>query len=245
MRNIKLIIQYDGSYYSGWQKQDDERLITIQGEILKAIKNLSFEDVKLIASGRTDKGVHARMQVANFKTNTNIHPENYKMGINRFLPDTIQVIDAEEVPLEFNSRYDAKSKTYKYFLNNSQFMHPCYIKYKGHVYKKMDKEKIIEATKLFEGHHDFASFMGRTKDVNTKRTIDKIDLEFIDDDIIFTFKAESFLRNMIRIIIGSIIEVGKGKKDIDWIKNALENGNRELSGPTADPSGLYLWEVIY
>lgn len=245
MRNIKLTIQYDGTNYYGWQKQDDESLITVQGEILKAIKKLSNENIKLIASGRTDKGVHAKKQIANFKTNSKIGSENYKMGLNRFLPDTIQIVDAIEVDIDFNSRYDAKSKTYKYFLNNSKYMHPCFINYKAHVYKKMDREKIIKATELFKGTHDFSSFMGKVEDTNTKRTIDDIKVEFDGDDMIFTFKAESFLRNMIRIIIGSIIEVGKGKKDIEWIEKALTNKDRTLSGPTANPSGLYLWDIIY
>ncbi|MDL2310536.1 tRNA pseudouridine(38-40) synthase TruA [Peptostreptococcaceae bacterium OttesenSCG-928-C18] len=244
MKNMKLTIEYDGSGYYGWQKQNG--LKTVEGQINIAVDNLLLKHTDITASGRTDRGVHSYGQVANIFVEDNICENSLLTGINHYLSEEdIQVIKVEEVGEKFHSRFSAKSKLYKYVLCNEKFMHPRYRKYKGHIPYYLDFEKIVESSKLFLGEHDFSTFCKNTEKVNPVRCIDRLDIYKEKNDIIFYFEAESFLRNMIRIIIGTLVEVGRGKRDIDWIKQGFMQKNRVFAGPTISPGGLYLMEVYY
>ncbi|QQK07187.1 tRNA pseudouridine(38-40) synthase TruA [Miniphocaeibacter halophilus] len=246
MKNVKLIVQYDGSNYFGWQKQNGYK--TVEGEILKAIKKLTGKDVILSTAGRTDKGVHAFGQVTNFFIDDKFTTDNIRRGLNTFLgEESIQITKVEEVEDCFHSRFSAKGKLYRYVLSNNRLMHPMYRNYKGYTPYKLDLNRIRYGSKILLGHHNFSSFTNAKIDeeINMNRTLDKIEVKEEKGDIIFYFEAESFLRNMVRIIVGSLIEVGRGKRDIDWLEKALLNCNRINAGPTISPNGLYLMKVYY
>lgn len=244
MKNIKITIQYDGSNYSGWQRQDNA--VSIQEKIEMALKEVTGEDIGIIGSGRTDKGVHAYGQVANFKTNTHIRPDKIHHWLKMHLPDDIKVIDSQEVPPDFHARFDAKSKTYIYRIYNGEDLHPIYRNYYEEISYDLDIEKMRDAAELFIGEHNFSGFAGALEEkTNPIRTIDY--LEIIDNEpyIDIEIRAMSFLRNQVRIIAGTLVEVGRGNKTSLDIMRALEFGERTSAGPTLGGRGLYLMEVIY
>lgn len=244
MKNIKLIIQYDGSFYSGWQRQDNA--VSIQEKLEMAIKEITGEDINLIGSGRTDKGVHAYAQVANFRSQTNIRPDKFYHWMKMHLPDDIKVISSEEVPYEFHSRFDAKSKTYIYKIYNDEDLHPIYRNYYEEITYKLDVEKMKTASKLLIGEHDFSGFAGILEEkTNPIRTLDSIEISRNGKYIDIELKAMSFLRNQVRIIAGTLVEVGRGRKSESDLKKILETGDRTLAGPTLGGRGLYLMKVEY
>ena len=244
MKNVRLLIEYDGTNYSGWQKQDD--VPSIQEEIEKAIQKVTGEEVNLVASGRTDKGVHALGQVANFYTESNIPGDRFRASLNTKLPLDIQIRESEEVDMDFHSRFSASKKRYRYLIYNNRIARPVYRNLSFHVRKPMDIDKLKEASQVFVGTHDFESFMARKSVVDTtERTIYSIDVvengEFIEVIIV----GKSFLRHMIRIMIGTLVDVSLGKKDIEDINSILEGKNRSLAGVTAPAQGLFLEKVYY
>lgn len=245
MRNIKLIIEYDGKNFAGWQTQPSK--ISIQGEIIKAIKEITGEDVELNASGRTDAGVHALGQVANFKTNTNIDISKIPYAINSKLPNSIVIKSAEEVEERFHARYNCKGKTYRYIINNSEFPSALNRYREFHVPQKLDIQKMKEALKLFEGTHDFKGFKssGGNQKKTTVRTLTKCELIEADNRIIIELSGDGFLYNMVRIISGTIVDVGLEKIKLEDIQKIIEFGDRKLAGRTLPPHGLYLVEVRY
>ncbi|MDO5018180.1 MAG: tRNA pseudouridine(38-40) synthase TruA [Lagierella massiliensis] len=246
MKNMKVTVSYDGSNYYGWQKQDGYR--TVEKSILRAIKIVTKMDVKLATAGRTDKGVHAYGQVFNFFVPNNYTEDNVRRGLNSFLTeDEILITKVEEVSKDFHARFSAKGKYYKYILNNNRFMHPMYRNYKGNTIHNIDLELMRQGAKILIGHHDFQSFTNSkpSEPINTKRTLDSLEIFKEGEDFIFEFKAESFLRNMVRIIVGSLVEIGRGKKDLKWLEDAILKANRKTAGPTISPSGLYLMKVYY
>ena len=244
MKNIKLTVQYDGSKFYGWQKLND--LPSVQLEIEKAVTKMVNQPVKINGAGRTDKGVHAKGQVCNFIVDTDISANQFLMGVNHFTSDSIVIVKSEEVDLDFHARFSAKSKTYKYILCNKYYMEPWFNDYKGHRKYYLDFDLLLKCRDMLIGRHDFTSFVNDLEeDINPVRTIDEITIEKIDDDIVFTFKAESFLRNMVRILVGSMVDVARGRKSIDWLKNALENKDRQSAGITIEPCGLYLMDIEY
>lgn len=244
MKNWKLTTQYDGSGFHGFQIQDN--YVTVQGEIQKAIFQLTKQQVTLNTAGRTDRGVHARRQVSNFYLDGNFTAENFKTGINHYIKKGIQVIDCEEVSQEFHARYSCQEKTYKYILCNKYYMEPWFLQYKGHRKYPLDFEKMKTVAAYIEGIHDFSSFATDLEDdVVTFRVLKHLSLEKVEDDIVFTLTAKSFLRNMVRIIVGTLIEVGRGKRDHDFVKNSLLSRDRKQAGPTAEGCGLYLWDIKY
>ena len=199
MRNIKQTIEYDGKCYNGWQKQPDK--LNIQGEIEKAIYNITKEKVELIGSGRTDAGVHALGQVANFKTNSNIPIEKIPLAINSQLKSSIIIKSAEEVDERFHSRYNAKHKTYRYIINNSKTGTALYRNLQYCFPIKLDVEKMKEASKFFEGEHDFKAFKSSgTSAKNSVRTIYKAVVKEEGENIIIELTGNGFLYNMVRII---------------------------------------------
>ena len=245
MRNIKLVIEYDGKEYNGWQKQPDK--LNIQGTIEKAIERITGEQVDLMASGRTDRGVHALGQVANFKTNSNIPIEKFAIAINSNLKKSILIKSAEEVDERFHSRLTCKKKTYRYVINNSQFGTAIYRNLETHIPIKLNAEKMKKAIKFFEGEHDFKAFKASgTSSKSSVRTIYKAEIkEMPDERIWIELTGNGFLYNMVRIIAGTLVDVGLGKIEPEEINNILESKNRENAGKTLPPQGLYLLNVEY
>ena len=244
MRNIKLTIEYDGKDFNGWQKQPTK--LNIQGTIEQAIKIVTGEEVDLMASGRTDAGVHAFGQVANFKTNSNIPIEKIPIALNSNLKKSIRIISAEEVDERFHSRLTCKRKTYRYVINNSEFSSAIYRNLETHIPQKLDIEKMKQAAKYFEGEHDFKAFKASgTSSKSSVRTIYKAEVYQEGDRIIIELTGNGFLYNMVRIIAGTLVEVGLGKIESNKIPEIIENKKRENAGKTLPPNGLYLMKVIY
>ena len=244
MRNIKLTIEYDGKDFNGWQKQPNK--LNIQGEIEKAIYNITKEKVDLIGSGRTDAGVHALGQIANFKTNSNISIEKLPLALNSQLKNSIIIKKAEVVDERFHSRYNAKQKTYRYIINNSQCGTAIYRNLEYCFPIELDVEKMKEATKYFEGEHDFKAFKSSgTSGKNSVRTIYKAIVKKEGERIIIELTGNGFLYNMVRIISGTLLDVGMGKIAPDEIENIIESKDRQKAGKTLPAHGLYLVEVLY
>ena len=245
MRNIKLVIEYDGKDFNGWQKQPTK--LNIQGEIEKAIKQITGEEVDLTASGRTDAGVHALGQVANFKTNSNIPIEKIPIALNSNLKKSIVIKSAEEVEERFHSRLNCKRKTYRYVINNSKYGTAIYRNLETHIPMKLDIQKMKEAVKSFEGEHDFKAFKASgTSSKSSVRTIYKADvIDAGNERIYIELTGNGFLYNMVRIISGTLVEVGLGKIEPADIKEIIESRKRENAGKTLPPQGLYLLNVEY
>ena len=229
----------------GWQKQPNK--LNIQGTIEQAIKNITGEDVDLTASGRTDAGVHALGQVANFKTNSKIEIDKIPIALNSNLKKSIRIISAEEVDERFHSRLTCKKKTYRYIINNSQFSSAIYRNLETHIPQKLDVEKMKEAIKYFEGEHDFKAFKASgTSSKSSVRTIYEANIKSMPNNRIYIeLTGNGFLYNMIRIIAGTLIDVGTGKICPEDIKNIINSKDRSLAGKTLPPNGLYLLNVEY
>lgn len=229
----------------GWQKQPDK--LNIQGSIESAIKQITGEDVELNASGRTDAGVHAWGQVANFKTESNLPIEKFPIAINTKLKRSIRIIDAEEVDERFHSRLSCKRKTYRYVINNSEFASAIYRNLETHISQKLDIKKMQEAVKFFEGEHDFKAFKASgTSSKSSVRTIYKAEvIEIPNNRIYIELTGNGFLYNMVRIIAGTLVDVGLEKIESKEIPNIIKEGKRDLAGKTLPPNGLYLLRVEY
>ena len=245
MRNIRLVIEYDGKDFNGWQKQPDK--LNIQGTIEKAIEQITKETVELNASGRTDAGVHALGQVANFKTNSEIPIEKMAIAINTNLKRSIRIKSAEEVEERFHSRLSCKKKTYRYIINNSEYGTAIYRNLETHIPMKLDVKKMQEAAKYFEGEHDFKAFKASgTSSKNSVRKIYKAEVKSMPENKIYIeLTGSGFLYNMVRIISGTLVDVGVGKIKPEEIKDIIKKGKRELAGKTLPPQGLYLVNVEY
>lgn len=246
MRNIKLTIEYDGKDFNGWQKQPNK--LNIQGEIERAIQEITKEEkIELNASGRTDAGVHALGQVANFKTNSKMPVEKFPIAINTKVKKSIVIKNAEEVPERFHSRYNCKQKTYRYIINNSEYGSAIYRNQEYHVPIKLDVEEMKKAVKFFEGEHDFKGFKASgTSSKNSVRKILKTKVELHDDSRIYIeLTGSGFLYNMVRIISGTLVDVGLGKIKAEDIPEIILSGDRQMAGKTLPPQGLYLLKVEY
>lgn len=244
MKNIKLTIEYDGTNYFGWQVQPE--FSSIQEEIERAIKKLTKEDIDLIGAGRTDRGVHARGQVANFMTNSSIPPEKFSYAINKYLPQDISIVKSEEVDINFHSRYDAVGKEYRYLIYNNYTRSSLLRNYTYHVPYKLDLKKMDIAKDFFLGTHDFSAFMSTGSSVeDTVRTVYAVSLSLRDNIICFKVQGNGFLYNMVRIMVGTLIDIGSGKIEPESISSILESKDRKRAGHTAKPQGLYLEKVYY
>ena len=245
MRNIKLTIEYDGKEFNGWQKQPSK--LNIQGTIEQAIKTITGEDVDLQASGRTDAGVHALGQVANFKTNSNIPIEKMSIAINCNLKKSIRIVKAEEVEERFHSRLSCKRKIYRYIINNSEIPSAIYRNLETHIPYKLDIEKMKQAVKYFEGEHDFKAFKASgTSSKSSIRTIYKAEvIKMPNNRIYIELTGNGFLYNMVRIIAGTLFDVGTGKIEPEDIEKIIESKDRTNAGKTLPPQGLYLVCVNY
>ena len=244
MRNIKLTIEYDGKEYHGWQKQPGK--LNIQGEIERAIKNVTGEEVELIASGRTDAGVHALGQVANFKTNSNIELEKIPIAINSQVKKSIRIQNAEEVDQNFHSRFNCKRKTYRYVIDNSKYGSAIYRNISYHLPVALNVEDMKKAIKYFEGEHDFKAFKSSgTSSKSSVRTIYKADVITEGTSIAIDLTGNGFLYNMVRIIAGTLVDVGMRKIKPDEIPDIIESKDRNRAGKTLPPHGLMLLHVEY
>lgn len=244
MRNIKLIIEYDGKDFNGWQKQPNK--LNIQGEIERAIENITGEKVNLIASGRTDAGVHALCQVANFKTDSKIDIAKIPIAINSQVKNSIRIQWAEEVPADFNSRLSCKKKTYRYIINNSKYGTAIYRNISYHMPIKLNVDEMKKAIKYFEGEHDFKAFKSSgTSSKSSVRTIYKANIITEGENIGIELTGNGFLYNMVRIISGTLVDVGLGKIKATDIPDIIKSKDRTKAGKTLPPQGLMLINVEY
>ena len=244
MRNIKLTIEYDGKDFNGWQKQPNK--LNIQGEIERAIENVTGEKVELIASGRTDAGVHALGQVANFKTNSNFPIEKFPIAINSQVKNSIRIQNAEEVDENFHSRFNCKRKTYRYAIDNSKYGSAIYRNVVYHMPIKLDVEEMKKAIKYFEGEHDFKAFKSSgTSSKSSVRTIYSANIITEGTSIAIDLTGNGFLYNMVRIIAGTLVDVGLGKIKATDIPEIIESKDRTKAGKTLPPHGLMLLHVEY
>lgn len=244
IRNIKLIIEYDGTNYHGWQKQPKQ--ITIQEVLENTLGRVLEHEVSIIGAGRTDAGVHALGQTANFRTDCRIPAEKIPYALNALLPDDIVVKHACEMPADFHARFSVKGKYYKYIINNGRFPSAIYAKREYFCPYRLNIDLMKETLEELLGTHDFKGFMASGCAVkDTLKTIYEAALEVKDDRIIIGLKADGFLYNMVRIIAGTLIDAGRGRITIGNVKKALETGDRNLAGKTVQPHGLYLAEVYY
>jgi len=245
MKNYKLTIQYDGTGYKGWQiLKGEER--TIQGKLTNILTRFCEQEVDIIGAGRTDAGVHARGQVANVHLNTDADINEIQEYINRYLPEDIAVIHIEEVGERFHARYNALEKTYSYCINSSPVQNVFNKRYEYHYGRKLDVDKMRQAAKLMLGTMDYTSFCGNSKfKKSAVRTVYSIDIEQNKDTIVIKYRGNGFLQNMVRIMTGTLIEVGNGTRQPEEITAIIEAKDRSLAGYTAPPQGLCLEEVKY
>lgn len=228
----------------GWQKQPNK--LNIQGEIEQVIERITGEPVELNASGRTDAGVHALGQVANFKTNSNIPIEKIPIALNTYLKKSIRIQKAEEVDEKFHSRLSCKEKTYRYIINNSEYGTALYRNMEFCFPQKLDINAMKKAVKYFEGEHDFKAFKASgTSTKSSVRTIYKANVDKDVDKIYIELTGNGFLYNMVRIIAGTLLEVGLGKIKPKEILEIIESKDRKKAGKTLPPQGLYLVSVKY
>lgn len=242
MKNIKLEISYDGSKFFGFQIQPDVR--TVQRELEYAIKKVTGEEITVISVGRTDTGVHAKCHVSNFLTNNDMPAISYKHKLKKYLSDDIIVQNSTEVDLNFNARYDAISKTYRYVIYNDKTFYPYFNDYRLHIKHKLDLDKMIEASKLLLGEHDFSAFMKLGQDKSPFRKIDNIEIYKVDKEIFLEFTAKSFLHNQIRIMVGLLIDIGRGFRPVEYVNEIFEKKIKRAA-KTYGPQGLYLIDVKY
>ena len=245
MTNIKLTIEYVGTSYSGWQFQKDEK--TIQGEIEKAIFKFSGEKKTIQGAGRTDAGVHALGQCANFNLEKEFTEYQILNGLNFHLgKEQIKISKVENVSDDFNARFTAKKKTYHYQVYNSPSPSVLEGEYSIHVRQPLNLDKMRRSIVFLKGKHDFTSFRAKgCQALSPIRTIDNSEIEISDKKMIFIFQAQSFLYQQIRIMVGSLLEVGLNNKKPEWINELLSIKNRSFAGPTMPPKGLILKEIIY
>ena len=243
-RNLALEVAYDGTNYHGYQ--DQPGLITVEGTLKRALEATFLQEIQINSAGRTDKGVHSLGQVVNFEVSTTIDLGNLPRVINYHLPADVSVLSAKEVEEDFHARFSAKAKLYRYVIYNGRYRNPIYHHRACFVHFHLDEKKMEEALKDLPGLRDFGVFMGRHAVVkDTYRNLYRVDIKRKKDLIIIHFYGKSFLKNMIRRIMGTTIEIGWGLKSPDTLKKALESQDKTYLGPTAPAEGLYLMRVDY
>lgn len=243
MQRIKATLSYDGTHFSGFQKQPNTR--TVQGEIERALKVIHKEEVKVHASGRTDASVHALGQVIHFDTPLSIPLNRWPKALNSQLPDDIYVLDVTFVPSDFHARFDAVEKEYRYRIFRGEgdvfrrhYVYMC--PYPLHI------EEMKRAARYFVGTYDFTSFCAANTTVEDMvRTVTFATIEEQGDELVFICRGNGFLYNMVRIMVGTLLEVGRGKRKAEDIPNIIAGKDRSLAGKTAPGHGLYLWHVRY
>ncbi len=244
MRNIKVILSYDGTHYGGWQRQNNA--VTVQEKVEMALKTLTGERITVHASGRTDSGVHALGQVLHFKTESGIPTERFALALNTQLPEDIRAIWAEDVQEGFHSRFCAKGKVYLYQIDRGAIASPFYRRYAWHIPKPLNVSIMDRAKDAFLGEHDFAAFMATGSCVHsTVRNIYRLDLSERKNRLKIEVEGNGFLYNMVRIMVGTLVEIGQGKKKAEDLPEIIASKDRERAGITAPAKGLFLKEVLY
>jgi tRNA pseudouridine38-40 synthase len=245
MKNFKITIEYDGTGYHGWQRQKTDR--TIQEEIEKAVLTITGQQLSLTGSGRTDAGVHAYAQVANFKCETSLGPQDLFRGLNSLTADDIVIRSCEEVETSFHARYDVKCKSYVYKILNRPDPAAIGRQYAWHIRKKLNLEALRAASTYLIGSHDFKAFEGAgSPRAHTTRSVFKASLaEEPNGYLAFEIEADGFLRFMVRNIVGTLVKVGLGKISPADFKGILESKDRDQAGATAPAHGLFLKNVNY
>lgn len=239
-----MTIEYDGTSYSGWQKQPNKK--TIQGMIELAINKVTGENVKLIGSGRTDAGVHALNQKANFKTDSKIPTEKFPLALNSILPADISIKEAIEVDLDFSARYSAKQKTYKYLIYNGKIRPALLRNYSYHCPYELNIQSMQRGCEYFVGEYDFSAFCSsKNESKNRIRQIYSMYITTENSCIAIYVTANGFLYNMVRIIAGTLLDVGMGKIKATDIPLIIQSKDRNRAGKTLPPWGLYLVDVVY
>ncbi|MGQ9689025.1 MAG: tRNA pseudouridine(38-40) synthase TruA [Desulfobaccales bacterium] len=244
-RNLRLTLEYDGTRYHGWQRQ--KNALSIQEVIETALGRLTGEKLRLIASGRTDAGVHARGQVANFITTSRAPVKAFVQGLNSLLPPDIAVLEAEEVPLTFHARYDARWKTYEYRILNRPVPSPLHQARAWWIAAPLSPAAMAEAVQVLPGEHDFGAFRAAgSRPGHSRRVVREAVWQKQGDEwLTFVITANGFLRGMVRSLVGTLVEIGKGRQPPERLAEALHQGMRRLAGPTAPPQGLFLVRVEY
>lgn len=247
MKNIKLKVAYDGTNYFGFQEQKGSDLPTIQEELEKCLSTLAKKEITIIASGRTDSGVHAKGQIVNFRIKSWPIPlDKTPLAINSLLPKDIIVTEAREVSFDFHARFSAKSKTYLYRIYNSKIADPFEHRYTYLVPQRLNIEAMQKGANFLIGEHNFKAFRAVGTPVkSTIRTIYEIKIKTNDPLIEISITGNGFLYNMVRIIVGTLLKVGVGKMEPEYLETILASQKRELGGPTIPPQGLYLMTVDY
>lgn len=244
MKRIKLTIAYDGTNYCGWQVQPNG--ITVEEVVNKALKKLTGEDIQVIGASRTDSGVHALGNVAVFDTHTTIPSERISYALNQRLPEDIVIVKSEEVAEDFHPRYCDCSKTYEYHILNTRIPIPTKRLTNYFVSYDLDVEKMRKAAGYLIGEHDFVSFCNVRTDVeDTVRTVTELEILKDGEEITIRISGNGFLYNMVRIIVGTLIRVGRGFYEPEKVKEILEAKDRKAAGVTAPPHGLILAEIRY
>jgi tRNA pseudouridine38-40 synthase len=251
MRNIKLTLAYDGSEFHGWQTQPG--VPTIQAALVDVARKITQEQISIHGASRTDSGVHALGQVANFKTQSSLSAAEFQRAFNALLPPAIRVVAAEEVGPEFHARWQSLAKTYIYRIFRGRVVLPFEWRYVFHYPFPLDEAAMAEAARLFEGEHDFTSFAassGSEEDDRDRLTLRQLfRSELIRDpkrdELVYIVHGRSFLRYMVRKIVGTLLEVGKGRLALADIPALFELRDRSRSGPTVPPEGLYLMSIEY
>ncbi|KAF0120997.1 MAG: tRNA pseudouridine38-40 synthase [bacterium] len=245
MRNIRLVIEYDGTNYHGWQIQPNA--VSIQETIEDRLQKITQEEIKLIAAGRTDAGVHAVEQVANFSTRSRLDINKIQMGLNSLLPPDIAIKEISEAEQDFHARYSAKSKIYRYVILNQRFPSPLYRNFSWFIPFKLDIKEMKKAVQCLIGKHDFSSF--KASGCNSHNPIREVYDISLDKDtkgfIIFEIEANAFLKQMVRNIVGTLADVGKGKIGVSEFEEILRAKDRKKAGITAPPQGLFLVKIKY
>jgi tRNA pseudouridine38-40 synthase len=254
MRNVKLTVAFDGTAYRGWQTQADAR--TIQGILKEAVTRITGEAPSIQGSGRTDAGVHARALVANFRTGSSLPPAQLVRALNSRLPKDIRVLSASLVPASFHARISAKAKIYRYQIFCGAVMPPHLAREHYHYPYPIVLKTMKEGIRLLEGEHDFASFAAKSgkiagapgtpaRDRNTVRTIFRAGILSSGQRLVFSFEGSGFLHHMVRNLVGTLLDLGRGKFDLVRFSELLEKRDRTLAGFTAPAHGLVLWQVKY
>lgn len=246
MINYKIVIAYDGTRYNGFQRQSKHPEKTIQGKIEYVLSQLFEEDIQIIGSGRTDAGVHSKGQVCNFHTNKQLSEEHILNYMRQYLPQDIAILKLTIASERFHSRYNVVSKCYSYTVDNGFFPDPFKIRFAYHVPEKLDVKAMQKASELLLGEHDFKAFTSlKSKTKSTIRIIKRIDIIEEGNQIRFIYEGNGFLQHMVRILTGTLLEVGLGQRQISSISDLLANQTRSEAGPKAPPHGLCMEKVTY
>ncbi|MBO1005382.1 tRNA pseudouridine(38-40) synthase TruA [Pseudogracilibacillus auburnensis] len=245
MQRYKATLAYDGSRFSGFQIQPNAR--TVQKELENALGKMhKGKAVKVTGSGRTDARVHAKGQVVHFDSTLLLPPERWMKALNTLLPVDVSIVRVEAVQADYHARFDATGKTYKYVVYRAAIRDPFRHHYTAHFPYPLQINLMREAATELVGTHDFTSFCSAKTDVNEKvRTVSELMIEELADELVFTFTGNGFLYNMVRIMVGTLLDIGSGKLASNQIPEILAGRDRTLAGKTAPPEGLYLWEVYY